>query len=145
MDNFDGSRQVADPEVLRQAVMKRSHGLKADAPQERLTANTFAANAGVLDWAQRGDLVRAVRAYNEGGTFNPHSNVFVPKDFYLMRIYDAAEALGRKQFEQFVPGIWDSMLAAYRMTFATKIQRERSPAQVDEAPVDTDNLYGDRS
>lgn len=141
MNNFNDSRSVADPEVLRNAVVSKQSGLRPDAPQERLTTKTFPANAGILDWAQRGDLARAVRSYNLGGTVDPHSGAYVSREYYLMRIFDAAEALGRKKFEEFVPGIWDSALTVYRMTFSTKIMQYE--AAQDAAPLDPEALYGE--
>lgn len=88
------------------------------------------------------EVPKAIAAFNAGGNFNPHSNVFVHREFYLMRLYDVAESLGQAQFEQFAPGVWDSLLAVYRMTFSTKIAKAQPGMNLEEIPEDPGDLYG---
>lgn len=112
---------------------------KKDAPQHRLTASTFPNNASILDWVQRGDLVAAIKSFNAGGTYNPSSREFFHRDFWLMRIFDVMEELGRAQFERYVPNVWDSILRLYYDSFMTKIIQEApKPAQAV-----TSDLYGE--
>lgn len=106
---------------LQEAVLKARQKIKEDAPKNRLTKNTFPANFGILDWVSKGSLRKAVDYYNQGGMYDWGTSVSWPREFWLMRIYDAMEELGRANFEKFVPNVWDDALAAYAETFSHQL------------------------
>jgi hypothetical protein len=125
-----------DLEKLQKAVLDISPGKKRkDAPEFRLTGTTFPNNASILDSALNGDLGKAIKGYNSGGTYNPNSREFFGREFYLMRIFDYMEELGRAQFERYAPCLWDGILSLYYETFSRKIVKSSDKPKLGD-------LYG---
>jgi hypothetical protein len=111
-----------DPADLKRASIPATVSPKAkDAPEFRLTAPTFPANSSIIDWVLAGNLTTAMENYNKGGAYNTSTGECWPKDFWLMRIFDVMEDLGKAKFEKFYPGVWESILDLYVVTFADKI------------------------
>lgn len=107
--------------LQREVAVKMTPKRKVDAPPRRLTVSTFVSDTGIIDWVMRGDLTKAIDNFNSGGVYSQTTGISLPKDFWLMRIFDTMEELGKAKFEQFAPGVWDSALAVYYSTFDTKI------------------------
>lgn len=122
LDSKIKGAQSIDYEALQKIVIGEGKPKKKlDAPEFRLTALSFQSNSAIYDWVMAGSLLKAIEKYNAGGSYSPSSGECWPKDFWLMRIFDAMENLGRKEFEKFVPGVWDSILEIYYDTFSKKI------------------------
>jgi hypothetical protein len=120
---------------------------KEDAPPIRLTKNTFQHNVPMMDLAKRGDLAASIENFNNGGYFDSTLGQYIPKDFWLMRVFDFMEFLGRKQFELFAPGVWENTIKLYYSTFGQKILKDESakstpPKDEEKVHRSSGELYG---
>lgn len=111
-------------EKLQDAVLKSRERKKPDAPKVRLTKSTFPASFGILEWVSRGELRKAVEHFNNGGYYDWGTSVSWPREFWLARIFDAMEDLGKANFEKFVPGLWDCILSEYEITFSRRLEKK---------------------
>jgi hypothetical protein len=133
--------QSYDPAQIQKSVaLKAAKRKKHDAPDFRFTEPTFGAMASIRDWVMSGELAKAVEAFNKGGVYTGATGVFISREFFLMRIFDAMEDLGKEQFEKFVPGIWDSVLRLYQQTFERKIVQQEEPVAAS-----MDELYAEKA